>query len=140
MSVDVTVRNLNVEVTTRNLNVEVATKGIQGASGTSAPTGLYATIAALLAASGELQTQINNISGGAITFITDLTSGVEAQFIAYPSILNAIPEGVSCEVENNVDNFVYSFVISSVTTSGFNINFSDNLTTSGYKLYSTINL
>ena len=106
---------MHIDVNIKQQVVEVSTKGLQGVQG---PSGLCSVT----------------------TFITDLNSGVENQLITFPTILNTIPEGISCEMENNVDYLIYSYGISRVTTSGFNINFSDTLSSNGYKLYSTVNL
>lgn len=74
-----------------------------------------------------------------IKFQTILNSGEEASQILYPNTLTGLPMTVNCEVENNIDNFIYSYAISSVNISGFIINWSDILYSSGYILYTTIN-
>jgi hypothetical protein len=77
-------------------------------------------------------------TGSIIKFSTILTSGVETQTIIYPAIFSQKPTALSCAIENNVDNLIYSFIISSVNTNGFTINFSDNLSSTGYVLYTTV--
>jgi len=79
-------------------------------------------------------------TGQFIEFSTILTSGVESQPIFYPLTLPYKPKSIICEIENNVDNLIYSHVLISVNITGFTINFSDNLSSTGYILYTSINL
>jgi hypothetical protein len=68
---------------------------------------------------------------------TILPSGVESYSINFPSIL-PIPKSLNCNLENDVDEFIYNYSIKSVNVSGFVITFSDYLINSGYILNSTI--
>ena len=70
---------------------------------------------------------------------TMLSSGIQNQNILFSQTLPYIPS-IVCEFENNIDNFIYSHAISSITVSGFFINFSDILSNSGYKLNILIEL
>lgn len=69
---------------------------------------------------------------GIVKFRTALTSGVENQYVTYPSTYTSRPTTVACELENDMDNFIYTHAVSSVSNSGFLLNFSDNLSSSGY--------
>jgi hypothetical protein len=95
----------------------------------------------------NLQTQINNISlntgrflytGDILRYNTYLTSGLEGEFIQYPVLFATKPKAINCEIENNIDSFIYSTTLGSVTNSGFFIYYSDNLSATGYKLYITV--
>jgi len=77
-------------------------------------------------------------TGQILEFSTTLSSGVESQIINYPRALSSNPSSVTCEIENNVDSLIYSYVLSSVNTGGFTINFSDYLSSTGYKLYTIV--
>lgn len=79
-------------------------------------------------------------TGQIIKFSTLLNSGAETQTINYPLTLSVKPTAVTCSMENNVDNLIYSYVLLGVSSSGFMIGFSDNLSTSGYTLYTTLNI
>jgi hypothetical protein len=68
---------------------------------------------------------------------TTLPSGVESYFINFPLVL-PIPQSVNCNLENDIDEFIYNYSIKSVNTSGFVITFSDYLINSGYIVNSTI--
>jgi len=79
----------------------------------------------------------NVVISGAVQnyeFDTNLTSGVNTQYISFPMVFNNIPRSVNCTFENSIDGYGYTFGISGITTSGFQINFSDYLHSSGYIL------
>ena len=67
-------------------------------------------------------------------FSAILNSGITSQFINYPTIFNSAPNFVDYSFENNIDNYSYSSNISGINNSGFYINFSDSLKSSGYIL------
>lgn len=79
-------------------------------------------------------------TGQLLKFSTPLNSGVESQAVNYPLLLSTKPTAVVCEMENNIDNLMYSHVLTGVSNSGFWISFSDNLSSSGYALYTTITI
>lgn len=79
-------------------------------------------------------------TGQLVKFETVLTSGAELQTISFPLTLSIMPITIIAEFVNDSDNLIYGHTISSVTTSGYVVNFSDVLSSTGYKLYSTITL
>lgn len=85
------------------------------------------------------KTSFNSYTGNTIKLIANLISGTQGQNISFPVTFSSIPT-VICEFENNMDNFIYNHAVYGVSTSGFNISFSDILTNSGYRIYSTISV
>jgi hypothetical protein len=98
----------------------------------------YITTLASLSSSTGLATTIVNINRNITGFSTLITSGIDTQYINFPSLLSYSPCSITCEIENNIDNVLYQHLVNSVTNSGFKIYFSDNIGTTGYKLYTTI--
>jgi len=85
------------------------------------------------------QSGLNAVSGyfekeNTIGFSQALPAGQDSYFIQYPQVLNLVPRSVNCVFQNVVDDLIYYYSIGNITTSGFNINFSDNLTNNGYFL------
>ena len=76
----------------------------------------------------------SNSSLNSYDFQASLTSGVNNQWISYPIALTLLPTTVNCFLQNNIDNYTYIYSSSNITTSGFQINFSDYLKASGYIL------
>jgi hypothetical protein len=67
-----------------------------------------------------------------------LPSGVESLNISYPVSISSKPKTVICSIENNVDEYIYNHRISNITDSGFNIDFSDFLSSAGYILHASV--
>lgn len=110
-------------------------------------TSNFATIDNLYLTGANLQSQINGINnnsgqyiytGDILRYNTFLTSGLDAEFIQYPILFTNRPSAINCDIENNIDDLIYSTTLGSVTNSGFFIYYSDNLSTTGYKLYITV--
>ena len=80
----------------------------------------------------DLQSSIVNNSD--IKYRIFLPSGTESARINYPVTLPARPITVHCEIENDVDNIIYAHKVYNISNSGFNINFSDTLSNTGYFL------
>lgn len=85
------------------------------------------------------QSGLNAVSGyfeseNTIGFSQALAAGQDNYFIQYPQILNNTPRSVNCVFQNVVDDLIYYYSIGNISNSGFNINFSDNLTNNGYFL------
>ncbi len=128
----------NVSVSTVGQSITVSgNTGIYSTFITTGQTGAFATsvnTGSLLAAS-----TFTGFTGGILKIVTTLTSGVQFQTISYPVTLPSNPI-VICDFENDVDGFIYNHAIYNVNTSGFNVGFSDILSNSGYRLYSTVNV
>ena len=135
---------------------------------TTGQTGAFASDINLISTGNILQLEINNIntwtgtstglfypnsnpsgyitSGNltgvnhAINLKTTLPSGINMTGINYNKVLTSLPSSISCTLQNDVDVFNYDFCIFSVNISGFNISFSDYLSSSGYILNSIISL
>lgn len=85
------------------------------------------------------QSGLNAVSGyfekeNTIGFTQSLSAGQDHYFISYPYTLSTVPRSVNCIFQNVVDDLIYYYSIGNITTSGFNINFSDNLSNNGYFL------
>lgn len=85
------------------------------------------------------QSGLNAVSGyfeseNTIGFSQSLPAGQDNYFIQYPQVLATNPRSVNCIFQNVVDDLIYYYSIGNVTTSGFDINFSDILTNNGYYL------
>lgn len=85
-------------------------------------------------------TTFNAFTGQFLKFLNILPSGIDFSGIVYPLVLATSPRSVACELENNIDSFIYAHVISSVTNSGFMVYFSDILSSSGLILHTTVDL
>jgi hypothetical protein len=72
-------------------------------------------------------------------FVTGLPSGIDTLTVSFPSVLASQPI-ISCEFQNDIDSFIYSHAISSVSISGFIVNFSDILSATGYKLHTRVTI
>lgn len=89
----------------------------------------------LSAISGELTVVEGTVATDAnIKYRVQLESGIESKYINYPVVLTQRPKTIHCEIENDVDNIIYAYKISNISNSGFNISFSDQLSSSGYFL------
>lgn len=66
-------------------------------------------------------------------FSVNCTSGATTQYVSFPLIFTGIPT-VNCSFVNNYDQNLYYFGVSGVNTSGFYVNYSDTIATTGYKL------
>jgi hypothetical protein len=82
---------------------------------------------------------IQSTNSGNIAYTYTLNSGINIQTVSFPQSLTYIPI-ISCILINNIDNLLYGYFINSVTTSGFNVLFSDTLVSSGYQLGITLSL
>lgn len=102
-------------------NVSISGQIIQISGGSSFDTGQYI------------------LTGDIIKYKAFLTSGLETEFISYPGVFENNPTSINCQFENNIDNLVYATSISGVSNIGFYINYSDYLSTSGYKINIMIN-
>lgn len=85
------------------------------------------------------QSGLNAVSGyfekeNTIGFTQSLSAGQDHYFIQYPYVLNTMPRSVNCVFQNVVDDLIYYHAVGNITTSGFEINFSDNLSNNGYFL------
>lgn len=67
-----------------------------------------------------------------------LPSGIESLNINYPAAIDSKPKSVICSIENNIDEYIYNHRISNITNSGFNIDFSDFLSSAGYILHVSV--
>jgi hypothetical protein len=82
---------------------------------------------------------LNDVSGyfeseNTIGYSYSLPVGNDNYFITYPSVLNSNPRSVNCIFQNPVDDIIYYFSLGEINKTGFNVNFSDNLTNNGYFL------
>jgi hypothetical protein len=91
----------------------------------------------------NLYNLINNLSGAFtgsyLKYNTFATSGVETEFVNYPLIMPSKPI-IELTLENNRDLLMYGLTMSGVNTTGFYANYSDYLSTSGYKLHITLSI
>lgn len=83
---------------------------------------------ALAVVEGAVATDAN------IKYRVQLESGIESKYINYPVVLTQRPKTIHCEIENDVDNIVYAHKVYNISSTGFNIDFSDVLNSSGYFL------
>ena len=81
----------------------------------------------------------NITTGSVVKYNVFATSGLDTEFITYPSVMPYKPI-IKIDFESARDPLLYSHIISGVNTNGFYINYSDFLTNSGYKLHITLNL
>lgn len=82
---------------------------------------------------------VTAISSSSFEFQTTLPNSVDFYDVNYPFILSGVPGAIVCEIENNIDVYLYSHAINSVNTTGFRIFFSDILSASGYVLHTIVN-
>jgi len=85
------------------------------------------------------QSNLNFLSGyfeneNTIGFSSPLSAGNDNYFINYPNVLNSVPRSVNCIFQNPIDDIIYYFSLGEINKTGFNVNFSDNLTNNGYFL------
>lgn len=83
----------------------------------------------------RILSQVQLSSSEDIEFQVGLYSGIDSLNVYYPRNLPQRPKSVTCSIENNVDNLIYNHQISNVTNIGFNIEFSDYLSSDGYILH-----
>jgi hypothetical protein len=79
-----------------------------------------------------------NIGTRSTGFYTILPSGINNTGIIFSHNIPSQPVCCICDIENNIDNSTYQHFINSVSTSGFNIYFSDLLFVSGYRLHTMV--
>ena len=68
------------------------------------------------------------------SWVTGLASGINTQFISYPIAVSSLPTTITPFLQNSIDNYIYLYNVSNITQTGFSINFSDNLKSTGYNL------
>ena len=83
----------------------------------------------------RILSQVQLSSSEDIEFQVGLYSGIDSLNVYYPRNLSQRPKSVTCSIENNIDNLIYNYFISDVTKIGFNIEFSDYLSSDGYILH-----
>lgn len=79
-------------------------------------------------------------SSSNFSFSTPLNSGQYSQVISYQTTLSNIPSSINCTLNNDIDHYSYIFSISNITTSNFQINFSDYLKSTGYVLLTEVDV
>jgi hypothetical protein len=90
---------------------------------------------ALLSLEQRILSQVQLSSQEDLEFQVGLYSGIDSLYVNYPVNLPQKPKSVTCTIENNIDNLIYNYFISDVTKIGFNIEFSDYLSSDGYILH-----
>jgi hypothetical protein len=90
---------------------------------------------ALLALEQRILSQVQPSSLADIEFQVVLNAGIDSLYVAYPFNFSEKPKSVTCSIENNIDELIYNYFISNVTSSGFDIEFSDYLSSGGYILH-----
>jgi hypothetical protein len=83
----------------------------------------------------RILSQVQLTSSDDLEFQVPLYAGIDSLYVNYPINLAQKPKSVICTIENNIDNLIYNFLISNVTNIGFNIEFSDFLSSDGYILH-----
>lgn len=84
---------------------------------------------------------ISNPSGfeSSVSYSYALASGLDGFFVPFPVILSDKPTSLSCELVHPTDNNIYAYSISNLSTSGFNLNISDDLRVNGYEILVSLN-
>jgi hypothetical protein len=90
---------------------------------------------ALAALEQRILSQVQLNSSSDLEFQIFLSSGIDSMFVGYPKNLAQKPKSVNCSIENNIDDLIYNHQISNVTNIGFDIEFSDYLSSNGYILH-----
>jgi hypothetical protein len=90
---------------------------------------------ALAALEQSILSQVQLSSSADLEFQVALLAGVDAANILFPRSLSQKPKSVTCSIENNIDDLIYNHQISNVTKLGFDIEFSDYLSSNGYILH-----
>jgi hypothetical protein len=90
---------------------------------------------ALLSLEQRILSQVQLSSQEDLEFQVGLYSGIDSLNVYYPRNLPQKPKSVTCAIENNIDNLIYNHQISNVTNVGFDIEFSDYLSSDGYILH-----
>lgn len=76
---------------------------------------------------------ISESGAASSSFIFNCTSGVNGEYISFPTVLPNSPN-IACSFVNNLDQNLYYFGLSGVNTSGFYVNYSDTIVNTGYQL------
>lgn len=95
---------------------------------------------ALLALEQRILSQVQLSSQEDLEFQVPLQAGIDSLYVNYPVALAQKPKSVTCAIENNIDNLIYNYFISDVNNLGFNIEFSDFLSSDGYILHVTASI
>ena len=90
---------------------------------------------ALAALEQSILSQVQLNSSADLEFQVALSAGIDATNIFFPRNLTQKPKSVTCSIENNIDDLIYNHQISNVTNIGFDIEFSDYLSSNGYILH-----
>lgn len=90
---------------------------------------------ALAALEQSILSQVQLSSSEDLEFQVALSAGIDAINVYYPRSLTQKPKSVTCSIENNIDDLIYNHQISNVTNMGFDIEFSDYLSSDGYILH-----
>ena len=90
---------------------------------------------ALLALEQRILSQVQLASQEDLEFQIGLYAGIDSLYVNYPVNLPVKPKSVTCTIENNIDNLIYNYMISNVSNVGFDIEFSDYLSSDGYILH-----
>lgn len=90
---------------------------------------------ALLALEQRILSQVQLSSQEDLEFQVPLYAGIDSLYVNYPVNLPQNPKSVTCTIENNIDNLIYNYMISNVSNIGFDIEFSDYLSSDGYILH-----
>lgn len=90
---------------------------------------------ALLALEQRILSQVQLSSQEDVEFQVGLYAGIDSLYVNYPLNLTQKPKSVTCSIENNIDDLIYNHQISNVTKAGFDIEFSDFLSSDGYILH-----
>lgn len=90
---------------------------------------------ALTALEQRILSQVILTANDDLEFQVPLYSGVDSLFVNYPINLSQKPKSVTCTIENNIDSLIYNYVTSNVSELGFDIEFSDYLSSDGYILH-----
>lgn len=83
----------------------------------------------------KILSQVQLSSQADLEFQVGLYSGIDFLNVYYPRNIAEKPKSVTCSIENNIDNLIYNHQISNVTNVGFDIEFSDYLSSDGYILH-----
>jgi hypothetical protein len=83
----------------------------------------------------KILSQVQLSSSEDLEFQIGLYSGIDFLNVYYPRNLAEKPKSVTCSIENNIDDLIYNHQISNVTNVGFDIEFSDYLSSDGYILH-----
>ena len=122
-----------------NINITTSTLGLSNVDNTA---DIYKPVSipvsgALLALEQRILSQVQSSSTSDVEFQVTLNAGVDSIYINYPIVFIEKPKSITCSIENNIDELIYNYFISNVSNLGFNIEFSDYLSSDGYILHVT---